>query len=66
MPGKFIGDPCPKCAAILIRRRRASLFRSTDGDVAYCAPCNAAWDIEDEPPSSRPDDRFAALGVTRR
>lgn len=48
MPGKFIGDPCPKCAAMLIRRRRASLFRATDGDVAYCAPCNAAWDIEGE------------------
>lgn len=60
MPGKFIGDPCPKCAAMLIRRRRASLFRATDGDVAYCAPCNAAWDIEGE---SAPfaDSRLAAM-----
>ncbi|MBL8557821.1 MAG: hypothetical protein JNM47_03825 [Hyphomonadaceae bacterium] len=48
MPGKIIGDPCPKCAAMLIRRRRASLFRATDGDVAFCAPCNAAWEIEGE------------------
>lgn len=48
MPGKYIGDPCPKCAAMLIRRRRASLFRATDGDVAYCAVCNAAWEIEGE------------------
>jgi hypothetical protein len=66
MPGKFIGDPCPKCAAILIRRRRASLFRATDGDVAYCAPCNAAWDIEGEPPLARADDRFAAFGLARQ
>ncbi|KAF0181867.1 MAG: hypothetical protein IV086_12115 [Hyphomonadaceae bacterium] len=65
MPGKFIGEPCPKCAAILIRRRRASLFRATDGDVAYCAPCNAAWDIEGEAPLAPADDRFAAIGFAR-
>ena len=58
MPGKHIGDPCPKCAAMLIRRRRASLFRSSDGDVAFCAPCNAAWDIAGE---ETLDPRVAAL-----
>jgi hypothetical protein len=60
MPGKHIGDPCPKCAAMLIRRRRASLFRASDGDVAFCAPCNAAWDIDgEEPPALEP--RIAAF-----
>jgi hypothetical protein len=60
MPGKHIGDPCPKCAAMLIRRRRASLFRSGDGDIAFCAPCNAAWDIAGEEPPAI-DHRFAGF-----
>lgn len=60
MPGKFIGEPCPKCAATLIRRPRASLFRATDGDVAYCAPCHAAWDIEGEPDLSASRDFLIA------
>ena len=60
MPGKHIGDPCPKCAAMLIRRRRASLFRSADGDVAFCAPCNAAWDIVGEE-GQAPEPRLAAF-----
>ena len=59
MPGKHIGDPCPKCAAMLIRRQRASLFRSSDGDVAFCAPCNAAWEIDGEEQAL--DPRIAAL-----
>ena len=62
MPGKHIGDPCPKCAASLIRRRRASLFRAADGDVAFCAPCNAAWDIAGEEGTGGFDPRIAALG----
>ena len=62
MPGKHIGDPCPKCAAMLIRRRRASLFRAADGDVAFCAPCNAAWDIAGEEYIGVRDARIAALG----
>lgn len=66
MPGKLIGDPCPKCAAMLIRRRRASHFRATDGDVAYCAPCNAAWDIEDEPSGPFADMRVVSFGAARR
>jgi hypothetical protein len=60
MPGKHIGDPCPKCAATLIRRRRASLFRAADGDVAYCAPCHAAWDIVGESETPEP---FAEFGL---
>ena len=66
MPGKHIGDPCPKCAASLIRRRRASLFRESDGDVAFCAPCNAAWDIAGEEATSGCDARIAALGPSLR
>lgn len=61
MPGKQIGDPCPKCAATLMRRRRASLFRMADGDVAFCARCNAAWDIAGEERECGSEVRFAAL-----
>lgn len=50
MSGKKIGDPCPKCASTLLRRRRATVFRGGDGDIAYCAPCNAAWDIAVDDP----------------
>jgi hypothetical protein len=31
-----------------MRRERARVFRSGHGDVAYCARCNAAWDIAGE------------------
>jgi hypothetical protein len=47
MLGKRIGDPCPKCTATLMRRRRSSASRGS-GDVAYCAPCNSAYAIEGE------------------
>ncbi len=48
MTEKRIGDPCPKCAARLIRRAKRMVVRSGGpGDVAYCAGCNAAWDIEE-------------------
>jgi hypothetical protein len=47
MSAKTIGGPCPKCGALLMRRERARVFRSVGGDVAYCARCNAAWDIDD-------------------
>lgn len=63
MPGKQIGEPCPKCAATLMRRRRASLFRMADGDIAYCAPCNAAWEIAGE--EREPDPRIAAFRPAR-
>lgn len=66
MPGKQIGEPCPKCAATLQRRRRASLFRMADGDIAFCAPCNAAWDIlgEESEPAHHP--AIAALRPSTR
>lgn len=48
MSARRIGGPCPKCGAILMRRERARVFRSAGGDVAYCARCNAAWDIEED------------------
>jgi hypothetical protein len=47
---KKIGGPCPKCGAALMRRERARLFRDGSGDVAYCARCNAAWDIAEDGP----------------
>ncbi len=46
---KKVGDPCPKCAAKLIRRR--SNFRRIVGDVAYCAPCGAAFELAEEEPT---------------
>jgi hypothetical protein len=42
---KRIGDPCPKCSAALMRRRCNRSFRTETGDVAYCARCDAAWEI---------------------
>lgn len=56
MSGKEIGGPCPKCGAVLMRRERARVFRSGSGDVAYCARCNAAWDIAEE--ASKSDALF--------
>jgi hypothetical protein len=64
MPGKQIGEPCPKCAATLQRRRRASLFRMAEGDVAFCAPCNAAWDILGEERETPFHPAIAALRPT--
>lgn len=61
MPGKHIGEPCPKCAATLMRRRRASLFRMADGDIAFCAPCNAAWEIAGEERENDFSPRIAAF-----
>lgn len=43
---KRVGDPCPKCAGKLMRRR--SNFRLIAGDVAYCAPCNASFELVEE------------------
>lgn len=48
MSGQSIGGPCPKCGGLLLRRERARLFRTGVGDVAYCARCHAAWDIDEE------------------
>jgi hypothetical protein len=66
MSARRIGGPCPKCGAVLMRRERARLFRTGSGDVAYCARCNAAWDIEDDVVRSAPDAPLltpsAALG----
>jgi hypothetical protein len=62
MPGKKIGDPCPKCAAMLMRRPRASLFRMADGDMAFCARCNAARDIVGE---EQPSPLTAAMAAMR-
>jgi hypothetical protein len=48
MNRKLLGEPCPKCAAPLIRRPKQTVARTMGpGDVAYCAGCNAAWDIEE-------------------
>lgn len=48
MLAKKIGDPCPKCAAPLLRRRSTS-YRAVQGDVAYCGRCNAAYELAAEP-----------------
>lgn len=49
MNGKNIGDPCPKCAAQLIRRPRQIVARAGgSGDMAYCAKCQAAFELADE------------------
>lgn len=45
---KSIGEPCPKCAAPLIRRHRAARFMSEGADVAFCARCIAAWELSPE------------------
>jgi len=65
MPGKQIGDPCPKCAATLQRRKRASLFRMADGDIAFCAPCNAAWEIVGEELQPAFEPQLAAFAPPR-
>lgn len=46
MLSKKVGDPCPKCASRLFRRR--SNFRLVEGDVAYCGPCDAAYELREE------------------
>lgn len=43
MQSKTIGDPCPSCRAPLMRRR--STFRTVPGDVAYCARCDASFEL---------------------
>lgn len=58
MLSKKVGDPCPKCASRLFRRR--SNFRVINGDVAYCGPCNAAYELHDEEEELLPAP-FAAL-----
>ncbi len=52
MNGKNIGDPCPKCTAQLIRRPRRIVARAGgSGDMAYCAKCQAAFELlEDAAP----------------
>jgi Zn-finger nucleic acid-binding protein len=48
MSARHIGGPCPKCGAVLMRRERARVFRTGNGDVAYCARCNGAWEIAED------------------
>lgn len=43
MLAKKIGEPCPKCATRLMRRR--SKFARIEGDVAYCARCDASFEL---------------------
>lgn len=48
MKSKRIGEPCPKCATRLMRRK--AKINGDVGEVAYCARCNAAFEIAvDEP-----------------
>lgn len=48
MLSRRIGEPCPKCATRLMRRR--TKVNGLVDDVAYCARCNAAFEIAaDEP-----------------
>jgi hypothetical protein len=43
---KHLGEPCPKCAAPLIRRPKRAVARTMGGgDVAFSAACNAAWEL---------------------
>lgn len=53
---KRIGEPCPQCKTPLQRRR--SNFRAITGDVAFCARCNASYQLalkaEDEPEEALP------------
>ncbi len=49
MNTKKVGEPCPKCSTLLIRRPRRIVARAGgSGDMAYCAMCRAAFEI-DEP-----------------
>ncbi|MET0182600.1 MAG: hypothetical protein ABW199_06920 [Caulobacterales bacterium] len=58
MYGQRIGDPCPKCSSLLIRRAKRIVARGGEsGDVAYCARCNAAYELAHE----RENQPFAAL-----
>lgn len=54
MHEKKIGEPCPKCAALLIRRPKRIATRAGIMlcDVAFCASCNAVWDIEEPAPQA--------------
>lgn len=48
MLSRRIGEPCPKCTTRLMRRR--TKVNGLVGDVAYCARCDAAFEIAaDEP-----------------
>lgn len=55
MHEKKIGEPCPKCAALLIRRPKRIATRAGGQltiqmcDVAFCASCNAVWELEEPP-----------------
>ena len=59
MLSKKVGDQCPKCEARLIRRK--STFRLIPGDVAYCAPCNAAYELAEDYCEAHPTVFAAAL-----
>ncbi len=48
MLSRRIGEPCPKCPTRLMRRR--AKINGQVGDVAYCARCDASFEIAaDEP-----------------
>lgn len=61
MNTKKIGEACPKCATPLIRRPRRVVARAGGpGDMAYCAMCRAAFELDE------PTDRAAAMARVSR
>ncbi|MET0181281.1 MAG: hypothetical protein ABW199_00185 [Caulobacterales bacterium] len=46
MLSKRIGEPCPKCSTGLQRRRTRN--RGDVMDIAYCASCNASFELSVE------------------
>lgn len=46
MLSRRIGEPCPKCAVRLQRRKTRN--RGDIVDIAYCAGCNAAFELAEE------------------
>lgn len=51
MPGKRIGECCPKCCSMPLQKRRTTVFRGLT-EVAYCARCDAAFELAAEAPAS--------------
>lgn len=58
MYGKRIGEPCPKCASLLIPRAKRMIARGGgSGDMAFCPRCSAAYEL------AEPDHDLAAFAL---
>lgn len=58
---KNIGDPCPRCASPLVRRKDCFFWCGMYGDAAYCENCNGAWEIDGEAVLGRAEPRNVSI-----